>query len=120
VEGSVETPVDSPLVAEHEAERGSGFAVLELDDFVGQEPGGAPLKEELFRHFVDQDFFIDADGLVFFDQGGVDPLKLAVVFVGQQRIGGRRGRGERRFDERRLCRLECEGRKTFEHSGDWP
>ena len=88
--------------------RASAVALVEGIEFLSQEEAGAPLKEEMLGHLVDQDFFIDADGLVFFDEGGEELVSVVVGFIVASAECRSKGRGGGRSGGWRLCRRGCE------------
>ncbi|MBZ5621948.1 MAG: hypothetical protein LAQ69_24965 [Acidobacteriia bacterium] len=77
------------MVAQHKADLARRIiAPFGPIEFLGQEGAGALLKEEMLGHLVDEDFFIDADGLVIFDQGGEELLSNVAGFIGHQSNAG--------------------------------
>jgi len=70
------------VVAQHEADLARVFiAPVGRIEFLGKEAASALLNEKVLGHLVDEDFFIDADRLVLFDEGGEELLSFVVGFV---------------------------------------
>ena len=69
----------------------------------------------MLGHLVDQDLLIDADGLVFFDEGGVEWLKLnlVVLFLLCQANSGAEAMAERVLTDGGFAVGGARSRETF-------
>ena len=104
------------VVAQHESDLGVVLlGVVDAIDGVAEEVAGALLKEEMLGHLVDQDLLIDADGLVFFDEGGVEWLKLnlVVLFLLCQANSGAEAMAERVLTDGGFAVGGARSRETF-------